>query len=627
MATSSYYGVVRPVSQGGYGERPYLDITVTQGTTKWTFVIAFGIQAYSQAISAGHTAKGVLKGNLEWKSYSKTTTALAKLDKLQLGRITIEKEKYADSTRSFEVEWDGDITTEAIMYDTTAINATYTVTIPALQKYTISYNGNGSGATGVPSSQTKIEGKSLTLTTTKPTRTGYNFVKWNTKSDGSGTNYASGGTYTANAGATLYAQWSPVTYTVSYNANGGTGAPANQTKTYNVTLKLSSIKPTRTNYDFVSWNEKADGTGASYGAGANYTANKAITLYAIWKQTYRPPTIDNLTAYRVDTNGESDTEGVQAKVDFTWGIGSGSNNEPISPSNGVIKWKKTTESTYNNSVSFDDFPMNQDNTGGEISILIGATGSTLDTSFQYDVQVILTVDDHPDIVRTTYISVSSFIIDINTAGNAVGIGMAAPDVDASNNPITGNSQLHIGSDIYLNSNNAFKKDITVEKSSSWDTPKVIVTQNDENNNLTAKGALTSTYGGNFGLYDQKHNKWLIRSDTDGRPHIGFSPYTLHSTKVACTKVGTAYENTTIASLANWNIVAVYFVVHQHSQLLWFIRGIQTDISLTDRPDAGYFRGSILVDWTNKRISMRCVNAGTSGTNYNLVYFQGVYGIM
>ena len=627
MATNSYYGVVRPVSQGGHGERPYLDITVTQGTTKWTFVIAFGVQAYSQAISAGYTAKGVLKGNLEWKSYSKTTTALAIKDKFKLGQITIEKEKYADSTRSFEVEWNGDITTGAIVYDTTAIDATYTVTIPALQKYTISYNGNGSGATGIPSSQTKIEGKSLTLSTTKPTRTGYNFAKWNTSSNGSGTNYASGGTYTANAKATLYAQWSPVTYTVSYNANGGTGAPANQTKTYNVTLKLSSIKPTRTNYDFVSWNEKADGTGTPHGAGTNYTTDKAVTLYAIWEQTYRPPTIDNLTAYRVDTNGQPDVEGVQAKVDFTWGIGSGSNNEPISPSNGVIKWKKTTESTYNNSVSFNNFPMNQNNTGGEISILIGATGSTLDTSFQYDVQVTLTVDNHPDIVRTTYISVSSFIIDINTAGNAVGIGMVAPDVDASNNPITGNSQLHIGSDIYLNANNAFKKDITVEKSSNWDTPKVIVAQNDAENNETAKGALTSTYGGNFGLYDQKHSKWLIRSDADGRPHIGFSPYTLHSTKVACTKVGTAYENTTISGLANWNIVAVYFVVHQQSQLLWFIRGIQRDISLTDTPDSGYFRGSILVDWTNNRISMRCVNAGTSGTYYNLVYFQGVYGIM
>ena len=41
------------------------------------------------------------------------------------------------------------------------------------------------------------------------------------------------------------------TYTVSYNANGGSGAPGNQTKTHNVTLTLSSTKPTRTGYTFL----------------------------------------------------------------------------------------------------------------------------------------------------------------------------------------------------------------------------------------------------------------------------------------------------------------------------------------------------------------------------------------
>lgn len=610
MATSSYFGAVRPVSQGGHGERPYLDITVTQGTTKWTFVIAFGVQAYSQAISAGYTAKGVLKGNLEWKSYSKTTTALAKLDKLQLGQITIEKEKYADSTRSFEVEWDGDITTEAIIYDTPTADATYTVTIPALQKYTISYNGNGSGATGIPSSQTKIEGKSLTLTTTKPTRTGYNFVKWNTKSDGSGTNYASGGTYTANAGATLYAQWSPVTYTVSYNANGGTGAPANQTKTYNVTLKLSSIKPTRTDYNFISWNEKADGTGTAHGAGTNYTDNKAITLYAIWEKAYKPPTINNLTAYRMDTTQNKNDEGTQFNVDFTWGAGTDAYG-PVSLSSVIIKWKKTTESDYPSNNTFS-----ANITSTDVSIYVNGSNVALEIDAQYNIQIIVTPTSlssstiHPDITCMSYISTSSFIIDINTEGNAIGIGMAAPDGVSEN-------QLWIDANMYL------KKDLLLEKTD----PRLRVRTFDDNNAVVADGQLSASTSGNFGLYDQKHTKWLIRSDTNGRPRIGISPYTLHSTKVACTKIGTAYEYTTIAGLADWNIVAIYFVVHQQSRLLWFIRGIQTDTSLTDTPDAGYFRGSIFVDWTNNRIGMRCVNAGTSGTNYNLIYFQGVYGIM
>ena len=43
------------------------------------------------------------------------------------------------------------------------------------------------------------------------------------------------------------------TYTVSYNANGGSGAPSSQAKQYDKTLTLSSIKPTRAGYTFKGW--------------------------------------------------------------------------------------------------------------------------------------------------------------------------------------------------------------------------------------------------------------------------------------------------------------------------------------------------------------------------------------
>lgn len=591
-----------------FGEQPYLEITSTETQTKKTFTIKFGIRAITKAISPGYTAKGTLQGNLEWKSYSKTiTSTLAKGSHFQIGSIIIEKEKYNGSTREFSVNWDGHL--DANAKGTFVSLAHYNEAIPAITTYTISYNVNG--GSGTISSQTKVYGKSLTLTTTKPTRTGYNFVKWNTSSNGSGTNYASGGTYTANAGATLYAQWSPITYTVSYNANGGTGAPANQTKTYNVTLKLSSIKPTRTDYNFISWNEKADGTGAPHGAGTNYTTNKAVTLYAIWEKAYKPPTINNLTAYRVDTNGESDTEGVQAKVDFTWGIGSGSNNEPISPSNGVIKWKKTTESTYNNSVSFNNFPMNQNNTGGEISVLIGATSSTLDTSFQYDVQVTLTVDNHPDIVRTTYISVSSFIIDINTAGNAVGIGMAAPDGVSEN-------QLWIDANTYL------KKDLLLEKAD----PRLRVRTFDTNNTVVADGQLSASTSGNFGLYDQKHSKWLIRSDVNGQSH--FAPIaivTIYNTKTTASSTQDTWVYTPVISdLANYNIVALRVEVHNIRQMLFFLRPLGNVAQMVmDMSGTTYIRAQFIVDWTNNKIGVRWVN-GTSDLSSG-IYFQQVYGIM
>ena len=103
----------------------------------------------------------------------------------------------------------------------------------------------------------------------------------------------------------------PDYYTVSYNANGGTGAPASQQKTHDVDLTLSSTKPTKssiksasyrvtfnanggtcdtayknstktTTYSFTTWNEKSDGSGAGWFAGGTYSRNASITLYAMY---------------------------------------------------------------------------------------------------------------------------------------------------------------------------------------------------------------------------------------------------------------------------------------------------------------------------------------------------------
>ena len=149
-----------------------------------------------------------------------------------------------------------------------------------IKTYTVSYDANG--GSNAPGNQTKTHGVNLTLSSSKPTRTGYNFSRWNTNSAGTGTNYYPGGTYTANASVTLYAIWTAITYTVSYDANGGSGAPGNQTKTYGVNLTLTSAKPSRTGYTFARWNTAAAGNGTNYYSGGTYSGNAALKLYAIW---------------------------------------------------------------------------------------------------------------------------------------------------------------------------------------------------------------------------------------------------------------------------------------------------------------------------------------------------------
>ena len=143
--------------------------------------------------------------------------------------------------------------------------------------YTISYNANG--GSGAPTAQTKTYGTDLTLTTSKPTRSGYTFNGWNTKSDGSGTSYSAGGKFTTNANTTLYAKWKQNTFTLRYNDNMGSGC-STKTKTIIPGNKLGILcRPTRSGYwYFNGWYYD----GKKYTASTVFNGNSDITLVASW---------------------------------------------------------------------------------------------------------------------------------------------------------------------------------------------------------------------------------------------------------------------------------------------------------------------------------------------------------
>ena len=180
---------------------------------------------------------------------------------------------------------------------------------PTPTTYTVKYDANG--GTGAPSNQTKKQGESLTISTAKPTKTGYTFTSWNTKKDGTGTKYDIGASYTVDADLTLYAQYkeNTVTYTVKYDANGGENAPKEQTKTKGKELVLSTIVPTKEGYKFVNWNTKKDGTGTSYNAGAKYTTEASVILYAQYeKELNEEETKYTITFYTNDGTTEKSTK-------------------------------------------------------------------------------------------------------------------------------------------------------------------------------------------------------------------------------------------------------------------------------------------------------------------------------
>lgn len=143
----------------------------------------------------------------------------------------------------------------------TGVNSLYAV---YKKNVSISYNANDGSEAPAAQSGTKyytkkenggnIANPSITVTSSKPSRSGYNFSSWNTSANGNGTVYKAGTAYTVSANVTLYAHWTPITWTVKYDANGGSGTMANTKHTYGANIKTTANAFTKTGYSFAYWN-------------------------------------------------------------------------------------------------------------------------------------------------------------------------------------------------------------------------------------------------------------------------------------------------------------------------------------------------------------------------------------
>ena len=79
-----------------------------------------------------------------------------------------------------------------------------------------------------------------------------------------------------------------VTFTITYNANGGADAPSPQTKESGKALTLSSTEPTRQGYTFLGWATSSGASSAQYNAGSSFTVDANTTLYAVWRKDATP---------------------------------------------------------------------------------------------------------------------------------------------------------------------------------------------------------------------------------------------------------------------------------------------------------------------------------------------------
>lgn len=392
---------------------PQLRLTVTEkGSTgniaklDWKLeYVAHGYAASTGSVKKSYSAviNGATVASGSYDINGKTGTYTIASGTKEVAKATSAKSIPFSCSMAFNLTWSG-------VYGGTK-SASGSLSIPAITSHTLTYNANG--GTGAPGKQTKWYGSTIKISTVKPTRTGYTFQGWGLSADTTTIRYNPGDTFGSDTDTTLYAVWKADTYTVSYDANGGTGAPGNQTKTYGVNLTLSSTKPTRTNYTFKGWGTSAASTTVAYASGASYTANAAIMLYAIWELAYTAPVISNVQIDRSDSDGTLNDDGKYGKVSFDWQLDTANSGGVQSIK---IQYKKTSGGSYINLTE------TASGTSGSVSRVFGS--GVLEVDSTYD--VLITVSDakgssqyHGTLAATKY------IMDFSPQGG-VGFGRPAP---------------------------------------------------------------------------------------------------------------------------------------------------------------------------------------------------------
>ena len=179
-----------------------------------------------------------------------------------------------------------------------------------LNRYSVKYNANG--GTGSIGSQSKLEGRSLMVSSPlNIARTGYSFKEWNTQADGSGESYNPGDSYSVDKDLVLYASWNAVQYLISYNLDGGI-LPVGSSNPISYTIEYDSFtlnNPTKEGYVFLGW--KLSGSSNStaktvFEIEKGSVGNKS--LVAVWRQ---------LKEYTIsyNVNGGSGSVPSQAKLE------------------------------------------------------------------------------------------------------------------------------------------------------------------------------------------------------------------------------------------------------------------------------------------------------------------------
>ncbi len=193
-------------------------------------------------------------------------------------------------------------------------------------EHTVTFDAQG-GTAPSPSSKTVNYGSPYgTLASTS--RTGYTLAGWWTGAGGTGTEVTASSTAWITADQTLYAKWTANTYTVTFDAQGGSAPnPASKTVAYGSPYGTLAAA-TRSGYALAGWWTGPAGTGSQVSAGTTVSITANQTLYARWSPVpwaRTPATGPNLSRFEsaaVDGSGNVYAAGTQRGTSpFTYGTG------------------------------------------------------------------------------------------------------------------------------------------------------------------------------------------------------------------------------------------------------------------------------------------------------------------
>lgn len=215
-------------------------------------------------------------------------------------------------------------------YTTNATSGT--VTLYAVWSFTISYNANGEGVSGLPAAQTKYIATNITLSTMVPTREGYVFQGWSTSSSGS-VNYQPGNVYSGNEPIILYAIWhknlSATVNTTSvgpyYNAHTSYSISLSDVVLYDdasitsITLTIGTLTITASSWPIIIDLEHIGSFEPMVTVTDSLNSVQNYSLPVITVKEYESPSLVS-EVFRTSSLGKVEEEGIYAvihlKVDF-----------------------------------------------------------------------------------------------------------------------------------------------------------------------------------------------------------------------------------------------------------------------------------------------------------------------